>query len=370
MKFTCQKSELVSALRIIGKAVSSNPQSPILAGVYLEAIDENTIELRGTDHELGIVVNITADIEERGRVILSAKYFQDIVSSMSGETVTLFADEEKTIANVSSGTATFDILSMSGEFPSVRMNEGNVNFKIKSDVFARLVQKTAFACSKDDKRPIFTGCYTEINDDDIALAATNTHRLSVQKEKIEGAQGSHHYIIPSRPLMEIARIFSSEVAEDIAVACTDKRISFTQGKIHITLRLIEGAFPDYRRVIPASFNTKVKLKTSDFTRAVERVSLIARHDDYKIMRFDFVGDEVIISSDNPQIGRAQEKVAVEKEGDDIIISFNYSYVSDVLKTIDSDEFYISLNESLKPASVVEPDNDSFIYIITPVKTKT
>lgn len=368
MKFTCQKSELIKALQIISKAISSNPQNPILSGIYIEA-DENQIELRATDHEIGIITQIPAEIEEQGNVILSGRYFQEIARSLPGETLTLSYDSDKKIANIKSASSNFDLLSMTGEFPPVRMNEKLMTFTIKNNVLNNLIKKTAFASATDDKRPVFTGCLMEINNSEINMVATNTHRLAFQQVVLEGFEGSRRIIIPSKVLQELTRVMSSELPEDIEVSCSDTRISFTFGNIYLISRLIEGQFPDYHRVIPPDFSTRVTLTTADFMAAVDRVSLMARHDDYKIMRFEFSGSQVKISSNNPSIGYAEEYVSAEIDGNDINIAFNFTYLSDALKNIDTEKMYFSLNQSLSPAAIREPLNESFIYIITPVKTK-
>ena len=367
MKFTCQKSDLVQAIQIISKASPNNPQNPILSGFYFET-QTNKLELRATDHEIGIITDIPAEIEENGNVILSGKTLQEIVRSLPGETVTFTFEEDKKIAHIQSGSSNFDLISMNGEFPSVRMNDSILNFKMKDVLLKGLIKKTVFACSNDEKRPIFTGCLMEIKNEEITMAATNTHRLSIKNAVLPDFEGSRRLIIPSKILNELLRTLTSEIPEDIDITCSDTRISFSFGNIYMISRLIEGQFPDCNRVVPADFQTRVTLKTADFMSAVERISLIARHDDYKVMRFEFSGNQVRISSNNQNIGYAEEKVPALIDGNDVNISFNFTYLLDVLKNIDTEEFYFSLNEKLSPAAVREPGNESFIYIITPVRT--
>lgn len=367
MKFTCQKNEMVQTIQIISKATPNNPQNPILSGFYLETQD-NKIELRATDNEIGIITDIPAEIEDPGNVILSGKTLQEIIRSLPGENLTLTFDEEKKIANIRSGSTSFDLISMNGQFSSVRMTDPLINFKMKDTLLKSLIKKTVFACSTDEKRPIFTGCLLEIKDEEITMAATNTHRLSVKNAVLPEFKGSRRMIIPSKILNELLRTLNSDIPEDIDIACSDTRISFSFGNIYMISRLIEGQFPDCNRVIPADFKTRVTLKTADFMGAVERISLIARHDDYKVMRFEFSSGQVRISSNNQNIGYAEETVPAVIDGEDVNISFNFTYLLDVLKNIDTEEIYFSLNEKLSPAAVREPGNESFIYIITPVRT--
>ena len=136
----------------------------------------------------------------------------------------------------------------------------------------------------------------------------------------------------------------------------------------MTSRLIEGAFPDYHRVIPPEFATVVKLATAEFSSAVDRVSLISRSGDYNIIKLEFANNQVHISSTNPDIGNAEEYIPAEIEGPELTIAFNAQYIMDVLKNVDSEDCQIKLNQPLSPAAIREADDENYTYIVTPVRT--
>ncbi|MBR5163043.1 MAG: DNA polymerase III subunit beta, partial [Schwartzia sp.] len=183
-----------------------------------------------------------------------------------------------------------------------------------------------------------------------------------QKEKCQ-------YIIPKRVLEELQHVVAGEIPEEVTVSCTRSEMSFETERAYMTTRLIEGKYPDYRRAIPTDFATRVTLPTASFLSAVSRVGLIARSSEYNTIKLVFNMGEVHISSDNPIVGRAEETVKATIDGDDIDISFNASYLIDVLKVVNGDQFILMLNDFLKPAAVREPNNEDFVYIITPVRTK-
>ena len=139
--------------------------------------------------------------------------------------------------------------------------------------------------------------------------------------------------------------------------------------IYVISRLIEGQFPDYNRVIPKEFKTHVNINKNEFQSALDRVSLISRSGDYNIIHFEFVDNIVRISSDNPNIGKAEETINVDIEGPGINISFNAKYIIDVLKAIDAENFIFSFNQPLTTASITQRDNKNFVYVVTPVRTK-
>lgn len=368
MKFTCQKNELVQAIQIVSKAVSSKPQMPVLSGIYLKA-ENNKLELQATDYELGILCTIDSEVEDPGMIVLSGRYMQEVVRKLPGEKVTIAYDREEKIAKIHSNTANFTLRSMdANEFPTIHYLEGNLNFQIRDNILRDLVKKTVFACSNDEARPVFTGCLMEVSESTVTMAATNTHRLSVKKEILDDFQGSIKIIIPSKVLNELLRIMVSEIPSNVEVCCSYNQISFKFENVYLTSRLIEGQFPDYQRVIPPSFNTHVALNTADFLSAVDRVSLIARAGEYNIIRLEFTNGQVRVSSNNPDIGNAEEIVQAGVKGPEVNIAFNAKYVTDVLKNIDSETFHFSLNQSLNPAAVREENNDTFTYIVTPVRT--
>ena len=368
MKFNCQKSELVQAIQIVSKAVASKPQTPILSGIHLHA-EGQTLELQATDYEIGILCKISAEVELPGDIVLSGRYLQEVVRSLPGESVDFTYDKEENTVKIRSNAANFTLLSLSAhDFPKIHMLEGNISFPIRNNQLSDLIKKTVFACSTDEARPIFTGCFMDVADSTVTMAATNTHRLSVKKEVLDPFEGAIHVIIPAKILNELMKIIASDVPEDVQVISTYNQISFAFRNVYITSRLIEGQFPDYHRVIPADFNTRVTLDTAEFLSAVDRVSLISRSGEYNIICLEFGNGQVHITSNNPDIGNAEETVPAVVDGPDIRIAFNAKYVTDSLKNMDSKKFYFSLGQPLTPAAMRQEGDETFTYIVTPVRT--
>ncbi len=368
MKFTCKKTELVQAIQTVSKAVSSKPQMPVLSGIYLKA-EEGILELQATDYEIGILCQIDAEIETPGSIVLSGRYLQEVTRRLPGDTVEIDFDRQEKIAHIRSNTANFTLLSMpANDFPTIHELEGTINFQIRDNILKDLIDKTAFACSTDEVRPVFTGCSMEAINASVTMAATNTHRLAVKTEPLDDFTGSIKIIIPAKVLSELSRLMISEIPEKVAVTCTYNQISFRFDHVYLTSRLIEGQFPDYHRVIPSEFTTRVTLDTEEFSSAVDRVSLISRSGDYNVITLEFSGGQVRIFSNNPDIGNAEETMSAIIDGPDVSISFNAKYITDVLKNIGSSKFYFSLNKSLDPAAIRQPEDDTFTYVVTPVRT--
>ncbi len=370
MKFQCNKNDLVQALQIVSRAVASKPQTPILSGIHLIAKGD-TLEMEATDYEIGIVCRIDADIEQEGESVLSGRYLQEVSRNLPDSEIVFEQSAEEPTIHIRSGAANFTLLGMAArDFPGVRKIEEKVSFTIRNTALSKIVRKTSFSCSTDEARPIFTGCLMELAEESIKMVATNTHRLSLEEETLSSFSGQpQQSIVPARILGELMHTLSSEIPTDVVVKCNYNEISFSFDNIFLMSRLIEGQFPDYRRVIPTDFRTNVILKRTDFLAAVSRVSLIARSSEYNTIRLEFSDGKVHISSNNPEIGNAEETVTAAIDGPDIVIAFNAVYVNDVLKNMDSESFRFSMSEPLKPAMIREFEGDeAFLYVITPVKT--
>ena len=379
MNISLAKNDLISALQIVSKGLSTKPQTPILSGIYMTA-KEGQLELQTTNYELGFILTIPAEIHNTGTAVLPGKYLTEFARKLPAEEISIDTDSSDGLAVIQSGTARFTLRTMEiSDFPVLHRMDGTLHFTIKDRTLARLVKKSAFACLREeqrDRRPIFTGCQLEVEGKEVTFAATNVHRLAVKSEQLEEDAGQIRVIIPAKFLEEVTRTISSEVPADIHVTCSYNQVSMSSGSIYMTARLIEGTFPDYRRVIPREENirTKVTLDAASFASAVDRASLIARTDQYNIVKLSFAQGLMRISSNSPEIGEAEETIPAEVTGDDVTIAFNASYLMDALKSLDSDTCILSLQGSneqgvnLSPMTIREEADPNYIYVVTPVRT--
>ena len=369
MNFTCSRKDLVEAFNVVSKAVSSKPQMPILSGIYMKA-EGSTLELQANNFEMGIITRIPVNTENPGEIVVTGKYLQEVVRKLSGETVNISHDETQHIANIKSDTANFKLLSMSSEdFPKVKSPETFSTFSIRASTLKNLIRKTAYACANEEVRPIFTGCCLELSSNSVAMIATNTHRLAIMKDTIEAELENLAFVVPSKTLWELFRMLdTSDPSNSVTIDCSRKNISFTFDNIFMTSRLIDGQFPPYDKVIPKEAETTATVNVAEMMEAVDRVALISKETEYNTIRFIFTQEGINISSDSPEVGRAEEQISARIEGADIDISFNVKYIVDVLKVIDAEECVIKLNKPLSPVDIREKDRDDFIYVVTPVRT--
>ena len=350
-------------LRIITKAISAKTEQDILSGIYIKTMSDK-LELQTTDNETGYICHIPAKIDEEGETVLVGKYLQDVVNKLPGEDVNIvFANN---ITKITSGTVNFTLLSMNpGEFPKILPIEHENQLTIKAETLNNLVRKTYFAVGDVEKRPIFSGCHLTIKDGEITMSATNTHRLAIKKEKIDTTLNDVEITIPAKVLTDICSINNED---DVTIAYNNHKISFSFGNVYMFAQLLIGEFPKVEEAIPSKFEITAQINTAAFKSAIERVDLISRTNKFNIIRMVFGDNKIEITSTNPEVGNAEEIVPAIIEGGEVNIAFNTQYMLDVLKNIDDSQIRCRLNSSIKPISIEEPSDDTFLYITTPVRT--
>lgn len=377
MKFTCERQELMEALSVAIKAVSSSPNSPILSGILINAAPgegemTGEIEFRGTNNELYIVTRARAEVEEGGSIILSARYLYDFCRNFRGINIIFQEDRERNMVNISSGDAKCDLLTMTGEFPEPKQHQATATFTASSGSFKKLISEVCFAAAQESDisgKAIFTGCLLDLDDTNINLVATNTHRLAIASGQVEGDGAKAQTIVPSRILAEIGRIMPDTDAT-VTVDISREIVVFSFENMMIATSVIEGVFPDYRRVIPQELPIRATINRSLFQQAVTRASIIAKSSNIAfVVKLVFSQGIVVVSANSQAIGFAEDKIEAAIEGGELTIAFNPDYLADAMKVMNGEEVIIDMSASLKPAIIREPENDSFRCVITPVRTK-
>ncbi len=368
MKIRCEKEQLLTAVQIVQKATATKTTLPILTGIHLLAA-EGALELQATDYEVGISMSIPAEVLEQGKVVLSGKYFPEIIRKIGGKTIEISSSTQSSMITVAAEKTEFKILSFPAEeFPTIKKFESNNAITLKDDVLKDLIKKTVFACSTDESRPLFTGALVEVAAGDINMVATNTHRLALKKTTLPETAVAAKMIIPGKLLTEIFKILNFDVPMDVRIFWLKNQVAFLFDNIYIMSRVIEGQFPDYKKVIPAEFSSFCVLDANILHEAVERVSLLARDGEYNIIKIKFTPTSLELAGNNPDAGSATESLEVSPEGEPIEIAFNAKYLLDVLKIAGGGKVKFHLKSPLSPVMVKLMDDNDYTYILTPIRT--
>ena len=367
MKVSATKDVLLHGVQVVQRAVSSKNPLPILSGILIKAQDGQLI-FTATDLELGIECIVPVSVIEEGGVVLPARYLGEIIRRLPDVKIDIETDKENNNTLLKYGLSEFSLLGLSAnDFPILPAIDSESTITIKQDLFKNMIKQVGFAVSSDDNRPIFTGILMEIENDSMKLVATDTHRLAFRTGSIDCGETNFgkSVIVPGKTLNELNRIMTGETG-DLKISFGDNQVVFEMPGIRLISRLIEGQFPNYKQVIPQGCKTKVRAKTKEFLEAAERASLLAK-EGANVIKLTSSKDTLIINSNSPEIGKIEEQLSIEMEGEDTQIAFNSKYLIDSLKVVDAEEILLELTGSLSPGIIKPAEDENYIYLILPIR---
>ncbi len=363
MKLICDGLDLSDAVLKVSKALSVKSANPILEGIKITAKGD-TLTLLATDTELSIEKKIKADVLMEGETVVVGKYFVDFAKKLENEQVELCRLYDGQLQIKYSDSESELQVFPAENFPKIEKAEEKSFFEISQAEFKKVVERTAFACSSDESRPILKGCLFEIEDNLLTAVALDGFRMAVVKKKVS-ASGNMKVVIPSRALNEIVRILDKD-EETLKVVLQEKTLIVEVENTVLTARLIEGEFVKYNHILPTSFNNVVTVNKQVLLSSIERAGIVVRNDRYNVVKFDIKEEGMTISAKS-EIGNVNENVPVNLSGKDISIAFNGKYLSEYLK-ISGDEFInINLNSPIDPCVITSVGNDGFLYLLLPVR---
>ncbi|MGI6588006.1 MAG: DNA polymerase III subunit beta [Peptococcia bacterium] len=366
MKITATKENLLFGVSAVQKAVSNKTTLPILTCIKLEVQNEK-LYFSATDLEIGIQCYVPVEVIEEGITIIPAKYFTEIVRKLPNSLITLETINDNELV-IKYEKSQLNIKTLSADdFPKLPNVDDGDKLQISAAELKQMIKQIVFACSIDERRPLFTGVLCEIENEQLRMVSTDTHRLALKQGKLKkGVQKSRSFIIPAKILSELGRLIQNE--EDICYFNISKNLAtFMIDNILVICRLLEGQFPNYRQVIPTQYNLKIKTKTDLLSKAVERISLFSLNSDTNTIQIKIENNLMTIFSQS-ELGQGYEQIAIENEGEPVEIAFNFRYLLDVFKVLDEEFLTIEFTGSLSPGIVRPVDNDNFLYLILPVRS--
>ena len=371
MRVVCNTDLFSEKLALVSRGVSARSTIQLLGGILLEGEDEK-VRLSATDMEISIQTSSPARIEEGGRVVIPARIFNDVVRSLRGGEIMLEHDFSEGVVRLSARENEYRIRTYAAEdFPRLPQFDESVAFKMSGEALVETVEKVSRSYSRDETRPVLTGILISFEDSRVRMVTTDSYRLSIKETELATTfEGSREAIIPARAMQEVSRIFSGSDEEQVEVALSENQALFRVGDVLFGTRLIEGNFPEYRRLLPDAYEREISIRREDLIDSLRRVSLFAQRQTPPIpVSLTFSKDTVEMMVRSGEVGEARERLAATSE-DDFHISFNPSYLLDGVSAVDTENVLFRLNESLKPGLVLpetEREEPDFLYLIMPMR---
>lgn len=372
MKLEIKQSILMEHLNYAIKGVSHKNLIPILNCIKFELTNEG-LYLMSTDNDIAIQTFIDKkdieNLETPGEIVVSGRYMYDIIRKLPN---TIIHIEEVIDSRLSiyTDTSSFSLnCNLVSDFPAIDLSDHKNPIVLEQKVLKMIYNQTAFASSTQETRPILTGIHFKITENKMQCTSTDSYRLAKKEIELnEKVEEDIDVTIPTKNLGELVKMFINE-EDKVYLHIFHNKIIFKFNNIILSSSLISGTYPDTSKLIPNEFKIKIKANLNDIYNAIDRASLLTNETEKNTIRFESNKEEVIISSNIPEIGNVEEKIQIENENEEEIkISFSSKYMMDALKTLESEEVLLLFNSEITPIIIKGTSHSALTQLILPIKT--
>jgi DNA polymerase-3 subunit beta len=362
LKISCPRDELTRQLGIVARAASTRTTVQVLAGVLLRAGD-GRLDLSATDMEISLRTSLDAEVASEGAVVVPGKLLVDLARLLPGEDVSVEHRQGEGVVEIVSGAASYRIHTYNAEdFPRLPDPAGTAMVPIDAEALLETASKVSRAASRDESRPVLTGILVRFEGESLIMAATDSYRLAVKETSMSAPGPELDAIVPARALLELARVAPG--ASELQLGVQENQVLFATDGVLLTTRRIEGQFPNYRQLLPETFENEVTLPRDELLDVVRRVSVMAQRN--APLRLRFAEGELTVSAQTQDVGEATETMPVSFAGDALEIGFNPEFLRDGIESVEGDELRLKLISPLRPA-VLQGTGDDFSYLIMPIR---
>ena len=363
MKLICSKSDLLTGVNIVLKAVPSKTTMSILECILVDATG-NDIKFTANDMELGIETKVKGDIISKGTIALDAKIFSEIIRKLPDNDVIIETDENNK-TTITCEKAVFTISGKSGEdFSFLPVIEKNRFIYMSQFTLKEVIRQTIFSISDNDTNKLMTGELFEVSGNELKVVSLDGHRISIRKIELKDSFDSIKVIVPGKTLNEISTILSGGTEDEVRIFFTTNHIVFEFDDTVVVSRLIEGEYFKINQMLSSDYETKVTINKKEFLSCIDRATLLVKEGDKKPIIINITDGDLQLKISSI-LGSMNENIDIEKSGKDIMIGFNPKFLIDALRVIDDEKVDIYLVNPKAPCFIKDVD-EKYIYLILPV----
>ncbi len=363
MKLKVTQENLAKALNYVARVASTRSTLPILSNVLL-SIQENQLSIAATNLDIAIKSHIGAQVQKDGSITVPAKLIQDLVTGLPSGVIEIEQDEQRLKITTDQYKSVINGVSAE-EFPVMPAIEKGKKLTVSAPLLKQGLQQVLIAASNDDSRPVLTGVLLHSVDGALYIATTDSYRLA--EKRLVTTDEDISLLVPATALHDVLRIIN-DFSGDVVITYDDQQVQFIAGDVELVARLIEGRYPDYRKLIPSSFETTATIPRSELVGIVKVTSLFARESAGSIvLSVDEASESIWIRAVASQLGEnnATAKVVAKGNGS---ITLNSRYLHDALQVMNGKEVTISFNGKVDPVLLSDPANTDYQHIIMPLKS--
>jgi len=374
MEFIIQKENLLSNLRAVERVTATRGVQPVLSNVLVETIDKETIKLAATDLDMAIEIKMPATVMTSGSITLPAKKLSEIISKLPDKPISFSLNTGDNLTVITCGNSKFDLRGIPAtEFPSIISKElisaTTEAIDIEIQPLLKAIKQTVFAAAVYDSNNVLSGVYCNIFENKLEMAATDGNRLSRIIENITNEdKKDYSIIIPSKTLTEFSKLVTGSSEEKVSIAVKSGQVIFKMSDRILISRLLEGQYPKYQQLIPQTSEKVARVDREVLIAALDRASTMV-NERTNIVKFTFEDNKLLLKADTPDFGDSMDLIDVEYTEEELVIAFNYKYILDALRIMDSEFIKIELGGSLS-ATLFRPDSeDDYLCLIMPVQIR-
>ena len=369
MKFSVSKESLIKQLQMVVGVVERRQTLPILANILI-CLKDGELALTGSDLEVEIVSRAASEMgaDISGEITVPARKLLDICRSLPDGVDIKFSTNDKARVVIISGRSRFTLSTLPAEeFPNVEDGAETFNFTLPAKSLKHLIDSTSFAMAHQDVRYYLNGMLWEVSGMKLNGVATDGHRLAISSVALSDNSASKNMqvILPRKGVVELSRLLVDE--GDITISLGDAHLRVRGSDFHFTSKLVDGAYPDYNRVLPKGGTLIIRGDRDGLRQAFSRAAILS-NEKYRGVRLLLSENLLKIVASNPEQEEAQEEVAVSYTGMEFEVGFNVNYILDVLNTLGGEEVLLTLSDANSSALVQDPeDAEGSSYVIMPMR---
>lgn len=362
MKLKIAKDALLEGLQKVQPVVSTRTTLPVLQNILFKA-DKEKLWLSATDLDLSVRAGVAAEVSKAGATTLPARRCAGIFKELPAGDIEIEADDKDQTA-IRSGSAFFKIIGISEEeFPPLPKFDGGRTYTLDQRVFRDMLLNVGYAASSDESRLTLNGVLLSFKGDKLSVVATDGRRMALYEQEVEFPKDAEaDLIVPAKTVAELSRTLGAEGS--LKIHAVNKQAAFEFNDLLVVSKLMEGNYPNFRQVIPAQSEERVKIEREALMTVVRRVALIASEGSNSV-RLTFSKNKLEVSATSPEVGEARETLAISYAGKQISVAFNPEFMLDPLKNLVCDEIYLELTDDMSPG-VLKCDLP-FLYVLMPIR---
>ena len=370
MKFIIKQEILLESLYHTSRAISPRNLIPILTGIKFD-LQKEGLYLSASDTDISIQCLIPTEniveVVEYGSVVIGGKYIVEIIKKLPNTNITIEVMDENNMI-ISTNNTEFNLNGInSNEFPNLDLEGTSEPIVLKTNILKKVISQTFFATSRNESRPILTGMNFRIDGSIMEVISTDSYRLAKKIILLDkNLDYKVNIVIPGKNLLELDKIMSDD-EENLELHIFENKVLFKYKNILFLSRLLNGTYPATSSIIPTDFKVQVKCSCNGLFEMIDRASLLTSDRDKNIIRLELSHQDMIISSNSPEIGKVEEKMVVDSN-DEISISFSSKYMLDSIKSFETNDVMLCMNNDNSPIIIKSDEDDSLIQLVLPIKT--